>query len=70
MTYVNANVFDRGSYDNCSAIDFVVTRDTEFAMRVAFTCDDATGDVIMVRHRVFEVGNPSTYSECMVEVIV
>ena len=70
VTYVNANVFDSGSYDNCSAIDFVVTRDAEFSMRVAFTCDDATGDVIMVRLRVFEVGNPSSYSECMVEVIV
>jgi len=69
-TYVNARVFDSGSYDNCGNVAFVATRTTTFDERVPFTCADADAGVIMVRLRVYEVGNPDSYSECMVEVTV
>lgn len=70
ITKVQARAFDSGSFDNCANVDFLATRDGQFRDYVPFSCSDVDAGVIMVRLRVFEVGRPDTYAECVVEVTV
>jgi len=70
IAVVPAFNFDDGSYDNCSPLHFLASRDGEpFAPNVQFDCDDV-GSMIMVTVRVTEVLNGNSFSDCMVQVEV
>lgn len=80
-TLVDAETFDDGSYDDCSAVTFLARRmdnpacnfcygsdATSLAPQVPFYCCDAKGGPVMVVLRVRDAkGN---FNECMVEVNV
>lgn len=62
--------FDDGSYDNCSPLHFLASRDGgPFDPNVVFDCDDV-GNIIMVTVRVVEVLNGFSFTDCMVDVEV
>ncbi len=68
---VFAATFDDGSYDNCAPIDFLVSRDgVNFGPTVTFSCNDLQQNPIMVIVRVYDVTNPTSWSDCLVEVEV
>lgn len=77
-TYVDAKFFDKGSYDNCSAVTYLVRRmdnpkcagndESQFDTSVPlYCCDVANGPVILVLRVTDKDGN---YNDCMVEVTV
>lgn len=68
---LDAEAFNAGSSDNCSAIDFEVSRDggVTFSPTVTFTCDDLF-DSVMVILRVFETVNPTSENFCMNTVVI
>ncbi|MAT55904.1 MAG: hypothetical protein CMN32_15635 [Saprospirales bacterium] len=68
---LDADAFDAGSTDNCSPVDFEVSRDggVTYSPTVTFTCDDLF-DTIMVRLRVFETVNPASENFCMNSVVL
>jgi hypothetical protein len=71
IAVVPAFNLDDGSYDNCSLIDFIGSRDNgvTFSPFLTFDCSDV-GMSIDVILRVFEVGNPSSFNDCEVVVNV
>lgn len=68
---LDADAFDAGSTDNCSPVDFEVSRDggASFHPTVTFTCADLF-DSIMVVLRVYETVNPSSENFCMNTVVL
>ncbi len=71
IALVHAFSFNDASYDNCAPVDFLARRmeDTDLTEEVEFTCEDI-GNQVMVVMRVFEIGRPDFYNECMVVVTV
>jgi hypothetical protein len=71
IAIVPALNLDDGSYDNCMEIAFLASRNggITFAPYLNFTCNDV-GQTITVILRVYEVGNPSSFNDCEVEVSV
>lgn len=86
ITYVNAESFDDGSYDNCGAVFFKVRnldgrcQPTTFFFDEAKFCCTQTGDTVQVILRVYDVPPApgailsdtlvGHYNECMVQVVV
>ncbi|MFQ5447585.1 MAG: HYR domain-containing protein, partial [Saprospiraceae bacterium] len=65
-----AAIFDAGSHDNCSLVGFSVSRDgNPFGPTVDFDCTDV-GDSVMVILHVYELVNPSSFTDCMNWVVV
>lgn len=68
---VFAETFDDGSYDNCALEAFAASRDgINFAPTVTFDCFDLAQPTVMVTVRVYEVTNPTSWSDCVVQVQV
>ncbi len=67
---VPASIFDDGSTDNCSALEFLASRDgAPFAPLVTFDCADV-GQLIPVTVRVRELNDTTSFNDCMVLVEV
>ncbi len=62
---------DNGSYDNCVPVEFTASRDegVSYGAYLEFDCEDINKQIEVIL-RVAEVGNPSSYSECTVQVNV
>ncbi len=68
---VFAATFDDGSYDNCAPVGFLASRDgVNFGPTVSFDCADLSQPTVMVTMRVYELTNPASWSDCMVQVQV
>ncbi len=68
---VFAATFDDGSYDNCAPVAFAASRDgINFGPTVTFDCQDLGQPTVMVTVRVYETTNPTSWSDCMVQVQV
>lgn len=76
MTEVFAEVFDDGSWDECSPVKFEVRRmdslcvasDTLFGKSITFCCSDVVDPDLMVVFRAYD--NAGNYNDCMVNVDV
>jgi len=76
MTEVFAEVFDDGSWDECSLGKFEVRRmdslcvaaDTLFGKSITFCCEDVLDEDLMVVFRVYD--NAGNFNDCMVNVDV
>ncbi|MCB0520420.1 MAG: T9SS type A sorting domain-containing protein [Lewinellaceae bacterium] len=69
-TSLQANIFNKGSSDNCSPLIYKVSRDGNTpGMSVTFDCTDV-GTSVPVTLRVIEALNPSSYNECVTLVAV
>lgn len=76
MTEVFAEVFDDGSWDECSPVRFEVRRmdtlcvadDTLFDKSITFCCLDVPNDDLMVIFRAYD--NAGNFNDCMVNVDV
>ncbi|NNE15164.1 MAG: hypothetical protein HKN51_09325 [Saprospiraceae bacterium] len=74
-TIVKADVFDDGTWDECSLDKFMVRRmdticvaaDTMFSESVTFCCEDVNTDVMVVFRAYDKAGN---FNDCMVNVEV